>query len=237
MTEWAPRRFWKAVSTRAVEGGWEVALDDRPLRTPFKSPLVLPTPHLADAVSREWDAVADRVDPRRMPWTRSANSALDKVPAQRAGVIAMLGEYGATDLLSYRADGPEALSSRQAEAWDPMLDWAAERYGARLAVTDGMMPVGQDEGALSRLREAVAVHDDFALTGLHDLVVLTGSLILGLAASEGVRPAEDVWRLSRIDEDFQAEQWGRDDEAEAAASAQREAFIHAHRFLRASRAR
>ena len=235
MSEWAPRRFWKAVSIREVAGGWGIALDDRPLRTPSKSALTLPTPALADALAKEWEAVEDRVDPRRMPWTRSANSAIDKVPAQRAAVIEMLGEYGATDLLSYRAAHPEALVARQAAAWDPLLDWAADRYGARLAVTAGMMPVPQDEGALERLRHAVAENDDFALTGLHDLVVLTGSLVLGLAAAEGAEAPEDVWRRSRVDEEFQAEQWGRDEEADAAAAAHEADFLHACRFLRAAR--
>ena len=237
MTEWAPRRFWKTVSSREGEGGWEIALDDRPLRTPSKMPLLLPTTALAAALVKEWEAVEDRVDPRRMPWTRSANSAIDKVPAQRADVVEMLGEYGATDLLSYRATHPEALVERQSEAWDPLLDWAAERYGARLAVTAGMMPVPQDGGALTRLRKAVAENDDFALTGLHDLVVLTGSLVLGLAAAEGVDAPEVIWRRSRVDEDFQAEQWGRDEEAAAAAAAHEADFLHAHRFLRAARKR
>ena len=234
MTEWAPRRFWKAVAVREVEGGWEVALDERPLRTPFKSALLVPTSAMADELAREWDAVGDRVDPRTMPWTRSANSAVDKIPVQREAVVGMLAEYGATDLLSYRADRPEALAERQAAAWDPMLDWADDRYGARLAVTAGMMPVPQDADALSRLRRAVAAQDDFALTGLHDLVVLTGSLILGLAAAEGVGTADELWRLSRIDEEFQAEQWGRDEEADAAAAMQKAAFQHAHRFHRAA---
>ena len=235
MSEWAPRRFWKAVSTVEREDGWEVSLDGRPLRTPFKAPLLVPTAAMAEELAREWDAVGERVDPREMPWTRSANSAVDKVPAQRDEVVGVLSEYGATDLLSYRADHPEGLAERQAAAWDPLLDWAEARFGARLAVTAGMMPIPQDDEALHRLRSAIDERDDFALTGLHDLIVLTGSLVLGLAAAEDFGAPEEVWRWSRIDEEFQAEQWGRDAEADAAAASHEAAFLHAYRFHRAAR--
>ena len=236
MSEWAARRFWRAAAVREAEGGWEVALDGRPLRTPLKAPLALPTKRLAEALAAEWDAVAERVEPGTMPWTRSANSAVDKVAAQRAEVIGLLAEYGATDLLCYRAEAPGALAERQAAGWDPMLDWANARFGARLAVTAGMMPVPQDPAALARLRGALEAADAFALTGLHDLVVLTGSLVLGLVAAEGAAPPEQVWELSRIDEAFQAEQWGRDAEAEEAEARRRAGFLHAAAFLEASRA-
>ena len=234
MNAWAPRRFWKAVSVQDGGGGWEIRLDGRPLLTPLKAPLVLPTRALADALAGEWDSVGERVDPGAMPWTRAANSAVDKVAPQREGVIALLTEYGATDLVSYRAGVPETLAARQAAAWDPLLDWAEATYGARLAVTTGVMPLQQDPEALFRLAAPLRGADAFALTALHDLVALTGSLVIGLAAAGEAEPPAALWDRSRIDETFQAEQWGQDDEADRAAAARRAEFLHAHRFLRAA---
>ena len=235
MTEWVARRFWREAVAQETEGGWEVALDGRPVRTPSKAPLIVPTRALAEALSAEWSAVGERIDPLSMPWTRSANSAVEKVKPQRGAVVAALAEYGGTDLLSYRADGPEALAERQRAAWDPLLEWAESRFGGRLAVTEGVMPVAQDASAVAALRAPLEAVDAFALTALHDLVVLPGSLVIGLAAAEGRAPPEELWRLSRIDEEFQAEQWGRDAEAEAASPTKEAAFLHAHRFLVASR--
>ena len=125
MSEWKARRFWKHAAIRPAEGGWEIALDGRSLRTPNKQPLVLPTAALAEAIAAEWDAQDDLVKPQTMPLTRAANSAVEKVTPQREDVIAMLADYGGTDLLSYRADGPAELVARQAAEWDPLLDWAA----------------------------------------------------------------------------------------------------------------
>lgn len=235
MSEWAARRFWREAGLREAPGGWEVVLDGRPVRAPSKAPLVVPTLALAEALAAEWNAVGDQVDPTTMPWTRSANSAVDKVAGREGGVVEVLADYGGTDLLSYRAEGPDELVRRQAASWDPLIDWASSRFGARLSVTAGVMPVPQDAEALRRLRAPLEAAEPFALTALHDLVVLPGSLVLGLAAAEGWASPEVLWRLSRIDEEFQAEQWGRDEEAEAAAAAREEAFLHAHRFLIASR--
>ncbi|MDO5620724.1 MAG: ATP12 family protein [Paracoccus sp. (in: a-proteobacteria)] len=235
MAEWKARRFWKSAGVRQVADGWEVTLDDRPLRTPGKLALVLPTERLAKAVADEWDAQADMIDPNTMPLTRAANSAVEKVAPQFDAVADMLAEYGGTDLLCYRTDAPAALAERQETEWQPLLDWAADRYGARLAVTQGLMPVAQDSAALSRLRAALAGLDTFGLTALHDLVALPGSLVLGLAVIEGRLDADAAFALSRLDEDHQAEQWGRDDEAEAAASAKAGAMQVAERVWLLSR--
>ena len=235
MTEWKARRFWKGSSVKPAEGGFEVSLDDRPLRTPGKLSLLLPTAALAQAVAAEWDAQSDVIDPNTMPLTRAANSAVEKVAPQFADVAGMLAEYGGTDLLSYRADQPAELARRQAEAWDPLIDWAATELRAPLRITHGVIPVEQDSQALSRLRGHLADLDAFGLTALHDLVTLPGSLILGLAVIRGRINAGTAFRLSRIDEDFQAERWGRDDEAQAAAESRRAAMLVAERLWHLSR--
>ncbi|MCQ0970924.1 ATPase [Paracoccus sp. TK19116] len=235
MSEWKARRFWKTVHVKPVEGGSEVMLDARPLRTPGKLSLVLPTQRLAEAVAAEWDAVGDVIVPQDMPLTRAANSAIEKVRPQFDAVAAMLAEYGGTDLLSYRADEPQSLVDLQARGWDPLVDWAARDLNAPLRITHGVLPVEQDGAALERLLAAVRGHDDFGLTALHDLVTLPGSLVLGLAVTRGRLSADEAHDLSRIDENFQSERWGRDDEAEAAAEARREAMRAAERLWQLSR--
>ncbi|WEF25111.1 ATP12 family protein [Paracoccus sp. S3-43] len=235
MSEWKARRFWKAVSVRPADEGFEIALDDRPLRTPGKLPLLLPTPALAAAVAAEWDAQDDVIDPHAMPLTRAANSAIEKVTPQFADVAAMLADYGGTDLLSYRADQPVELARRQAQGWDPLIDWAATDLRAPLRITHGVIPIAQDREALARLHGHVAALDAFGLTALHDLVTLPGSLVLGLAVIRGRIDAGTAFRLSRIDEDFQAEQWGQDDEARLAAESRRVAMLDAERLWHLSR--
>lgn len=236
MSEWKARRFWTEAGIREAEGGgWEVTLDGKPLRTPGKLPLLLPTEALAQAVAAEWAAQGDVIAPLTMPLTRAVNSAVERVGPGRAAVAAMLCEYGAADLLCYRAEAPQVLAARQAAAWDPLLDWAAEDAGARLIPTAGVVHVQQPANALAQLEARVAALDAFALTALHDLVTLPGSLVLGLAVLSGRIDAAEAHRLSRLDEEFQAEQWGRDAEADAAAEGRREAMAVAERLFRLSR--
>ena len=231
MTEWKARRFWKAAAVEPAGEGWQVTLDGRPVRTPGKLPLILPTRALADAIAAEWDAQSEAIDPNAMPLTRAANSAIEKVAPQFHAVADMLGDYGGTDLLSYRATHPPALAARQAARWDPLLDWADATMGARLAVTQGVIPIPQDAAALARLRTRLDALDPWELTALHDLVTLPGSLVLGLAVFDGRLSADEAHALSRIDEDHQAKAWGRDDEAEAAAAARLEALRSSERLL------
>ena len=230
MTGWKAKRFWKDVTVAEGPGGWHVLLDSRPVRTPAKAAMDLPTEAMARAVAVEWAAQEADIDPRTMPITRSANSAIDRVVPQHDEVAAMLAAYAETDLLCHRAEGPEALARRQAEGWDPLLDWAADAFGARLWATAGILPVAQPEASLARLHDAVREADAFRLAALHDLVTLSGSLILGLAVARGRLGARDAWRLSRIDEDWQIEQWGEDEEAAEAAARKLDQFLHADRF-------
>lgn len=231
MSGWKAKRFWTGAEALRGAEGWEVRLDGRPLQTPGKVPLILPTRPLAEAVAAEWHSVEGIVDPARMPLTRAANAALDKVAPRRAEVAAMLAAYGETDLLCHRAEGPAGLAARQAEAWDPLLAWAAEALEAPLDVTTGLLPVPQPAASLERLRGRIDALDPFQLTAFHDLVTLTGSLLLGFAAISGKGTADSLWKASRIDEDWQAETWGADPEAVLAAAAKRADFMQALRFL------
>jgi chaperone required for assembly of F1-ATPase len=234
MSDWQPKRFWKQAQAEACEDGFTVLLDGRPVRTPAKAPLAVPTHAMADAIAKEWDAQDKVIDPRTMPVTRGANAAIDKVRTQRDEVIAMLAEYGDSDLLCYRAAGPEGLIQKQAEAWDPMLDWSADALGVRLAVGEGVMHVAQDPEALGKLRDELAAFDEFALAAVHDLISLSGSLILALGVTREAVAVEKAWLLSRVDEHWQIAQWGEDEEATAAEAIKRRAFEDAARFYRFS---
>lgn len=235
MSDWKPKRFWKEAAVTEADDGFTVLLDTRPVRTPAKALLVVPTLPLAKAIAAEWDEQQDLIDPRTMPVTKSANAAIDKVRTQRDEVVAMLAEYADSDLLCYRAAGPQELIQRQAQHWDPMLDWAAEALGARLFVGEGVMHVPQTRQSLGRLRDEVAAFDAFALAAVHDLISLSGSLVLALAVTREALHESEAWKLSRIDEDWQAEQWGKDEEAALNEEAKRRAFHHAARFYRLSR--
>jgi len=228
MSEWKAKRFWSESTVEPEEGGFAVRLDGRPVKTPAKRGLILPTQAMAQAVAAEWDAQEDEINPQTMPVTKTANAAIDKVAVQHAEVADMLAAYGDADLLCYRADNPEELVARQVVQWDPMLDWASEALGVRLKPRTGIMHVPQDAQALAVLQDRTHALTAFELAAFHDLVSLSGSLILGFAATLDARPAETLWDISRLDEIWQIEQWGKDDDAEALAGVKRASFLHAH---------
>jgi len=227
MSEWKAKRFWSAVTVSESAEGFGVDLDGRPVKTPAKRLLTVPTKAFAEAIVSEWDAQGEEIAPLTMPYTRSANAALDKVAVQHAEVADMLAAYGDSDLLCYRAESPDALVKRQAEQWDPYLDWAADALGARLFPRSGVMHAPQDADALTALSDRVHALSAYQLAGFHDLVSLSGSLILGFAAVHDVKSSEAIWDISRLDEIWQAEEWGRDEEAEATAAIKRDSFLHA----------
>ena len=227
MGDWKQKRFWKEVSVAETDDGFAIELDGRRIKTPAKAALLAPTRAMADAIAAEWDAQDGEVNPASMPFTRSANAAIDKVRIQHAEVADMLAAYGDADLLCYRADSPSGLAARQAIIWDPALDWAEATLGARLEPRNGLMHAAQNPNALARLTAQVHALDDFQLAGFHDLVSLSGSLILGFAAAQNWRPANEIWEMSRVDELWQEDQWGRDEEAHEVAEIKREAFMHA----------
>lgn len=226
------RRFWTRAAVEGEAGAYAIRLDDKPLTTPARAPLLVPTRALADALAEEWDRVEGEIRPETMPFTRAANTSIDGVAPDPGPVIDFIAEYGGTDLLCYRAEEPEGLRRRQFTAWDPLLAWSADALGAPLVAVMGVMHVPQPAESLATLREHVAAENPFRLTGLSELVTLSGSLVLGLAVARRVLEPETAWSVSRIDEDWQEEQWGRDAEAAAAAEAKRRAFLGAAEYLR-----
>ena len=231
MSSWTVKRFWKEATIEQDDDGFFIRLDGRGVKTPAKATLLVPTEIMAKEIAAEWQAQEGEINPLSMPVTRSANAAIDKVAHQHSEVADMIAEYGGSDLLCYRATQPEALIARQAEAWDPMLAWADTVLGAKLRSISGVMHEAQNPDALKVLNQRVHGFSNFELAAFHDLVGLSGSLILGLAAVHGYRPIEELWTLSRVDENWQEELWGHDDEAAALAETKRKAFLHADRFF------
>lgn len=221
------KRFWKTVTI--ADGAIE--LDGRPVRTPARATLTLPTPQLAEAVAEEWRSVAEEIDPRAMPLTGFANAAIDQIAPNPAPFAADLARYGESDLLCYRAELPEPLVERQAAQWDPLLDWARTRYDVHFETTAGIMHRPQPAATIARLQEVVAALDAFRLAALSPLVTISGSLVAALALLEGAADRETVWRAAQLDEDWQIEQWGEDELATRARQARRADFDAAARFL------
>lgn len=230
MSEWKAKRFWKAAQAVDAEGGFSVELDGRAVKTPAKAPLLVPTRAMAEAIAAEWDAQEGEIKPAAMPVTRAANASIDKVAHQHAEVATLIAAYGDSDLLCYRADSPAELAERQAAAWDPLLDWAQESFGARLLPVQGVMHQPQPPEALERLAREVHAMDAFRLAAFHDLVGISGSLVIGLAAVREARPIGELWQLSRIDETWQEEMWGVDEEAREHAAMKQSDFFAAKHF-------
>lgn len=231
MSSWKPKRFWKTATVVPEEGGFAVHLDGRRVKTPSKASLILPTEALATLIASEWDAQTGLVNPETMPATRMANSAIDKVIPQYDEVAGLLSAYGATDHLCYRAVKPAALIARQVAAWDPLLDWAAEALQAPLRTTFGVVHIEQPAQSLQNLHQHVLDLGNFRLAALHDLVALSGSLILAFAVARGRLTPDQAWDASRIDEVWQIEQWGEDEDAAEITALKRQAFHEAARFF------
>jgi chaperone required for assembly of F1-ATPase len=225
------KRFYKHVAADPSPEGFRIMLDGKPVQTPGRQTLLLPTAALAEAIADEWRAQGEAIEAMSMPMLRLANTAQDGVAANRAEVIAAVLRFGEHDLICYRADNLPELLRRQREAWNPMLDWAAEQLGATLSATDGISHIPQPSSALAALERAVAGFDDYGLVALHVMASITGSLVLALALARSALNSAQAFLLSRLDEAFQAERWGRDAEAEDRASALARELDIAARFL------
>ena len=225
------KRFWKDVTVEPCDGGWGIGLDGRPVRTPARALLSLPTQALAEAVGGEWRSVAEKVDPRAMPLTGLANAAIDRVAPDRATFAAGLAKYAEADLACYYAERPRALVSRQEQEWQKLLAWARRRYDVDFVTTAGVVHVAQPRATVERLSHAVAALDAFHLAGLSPLVTIGGSLIAALAVVEKAIGADEAWQAVSIDERWQLEQWGSDAEAELALGNRQHDFFAAARFL------
>jgi chaperone required for assembly of F1-ATPase len=231
MSAWAAKRFWKSTSVVATEGGHIVHLDARPVLTPSKKPLVLPSLTLAEAIAVEWEAQQGLIRPDTMPMTRYANSAIEKVAPQFQAVADHVATYAETDLLCYRATAPQELIERQNTAWDPWLNWAAQELNAPLIATAGVMYIPQQPASLSNLRSQIDQMTAFHLSAFHDLVAISGSFVLALAMARGLLSAEQGFFCSRIDEHWQIEHWGQDDEASALSASKAAALQQALTFF------
>ncbi|ONF96339.1 ATP12 family chaperone protein [Sphingomonas jeddahensis] len=222
------KRFWKEVS---VDGEGAIRLDDRPVRTPGRAPLALPATALAEAVAAEWRAVGETLDPRAMPLTGLANAAIDRVVPDPTAFAAGMAAYAESDLFYYRADSPAELIEREKAAWDPLLDWARDRYDVHFVTVSGLMHQPQPPATVARLGTALANRPPFALVALQPIVTISGSLVGALALAEGAIDADALWTAATIDETWQAEQWGEDPIAAEASAAKRRDFDAAVRFL------
>ena len=225
------KRFWSEVTVREVDGGFGIELDGRPVKTPARASLTVPTRALAEAIAEEWRDCGEEVNPRAMPLTGLANAAIDRVAPDPESFAAGLAKYAEADLTCYRAEGPDALVQRQAESWDVLLDWARRRYDVDFKCSTGIMHVTQPIDTTTKLAHAVAILDPFRLAGLAPLITIGGSLIAALAVLEEAIPADSAWEAVCLDDRWQAEQWGADDEATAALDARRADFLAAACFL------
>jgi chaperone required for assembly of F1-ATPase len=221
------KRFWSDVK---VEGG-AILLDGRAVRTPARAPLTLPTTALAEAVANEWRAVGEKIDPRAMPLTGFSNAAIDKVRPNTASFVAGLATYGETDLLCYRAENPPELAARQADFWDPLLDWARKRYDIAFVVTAGIVHRAQPPETLARLSTAIVTRSAFELAALSPVVSIGGSLVVALMLAEGAIAADAAFDATHLDELWQAELWGEEWMAADARALRRADFVNSARML------
>ena len=229
-----PKRFYKDVSVADEGGRAAILLDGRPVRTPGKAPLAVPSAALAEAIADEWRAQGKEIDPQTMPLTKLANSAIDGVVGKEGPVIDDILAHAGSDLLCYRASGPEGLLALQAEHWDPVLAWAAGALAAPLSLAEGVMHVAQPDASIAALRGEIEGLDAFRLAALHVMTTLTGSALLPLAVARHQLTPEEAWAAAHVDEDWQIGKWGEDAEAAARRENRKRDFNAAARLLELS---
>lgn len=225
------KRFWKDVAVEPEGGGWGIRLDGKPVRTPAREPLAVPSEGLAEAIAGEWRDSGEEVDPRAMPLTGLANAAIDRVAPDPKAFAQGLARYAEADLACYRADGPRGLVELQEAAWDALLGWARRRFDVDFVTTTDLAHVAQPPATVERLAHAVAALDPFRLAALSPLVTIGGSLVAGLGVLEGAMKPGEAWDAVSVDERWQIDQWGADADAVAALDNRRRDFMAAARFL------
>jgi chaperone required for assembly of F1-ATPase len=228
------RRPYASVSVIGEYPHFSVLLDGRPIKTPLKKSFELPTRLLAEAVAAEWEAQAQKIDPRTMLLTKLANTSIDRVAPHRARIIAEIVQFASSDVVCYRAEAPEHLIERQALHWDSVLRWATDYLGASLAVTRGIVHIPQPEAGLEAVRRHLAQQSDWALTAIHNITTMLGSALLAAMIADRKITADAAWAAAHVDEDWQIEQWGADEEASARRAARRREFDTCVRFLELS---
>lgn len=227
-----PKRFYKEATVGEAGGLFRVLLDGRPVRTPGKQVIAVPSRTLAEALAGEWRTQGAAIDPATMPMTRIVNSALDGVAGREAEVAADIVKYAGSDLICYRAEAPRELVTRQARAWDGVLDWARRELKCRFVLAEGVMPVVQSERMLARFADAIApFRDPLRLAALHVMTTLLGSALLAVAHARGRIDRDAAWAAAHVDEDFQIEQWGEDEEARGRRRLRHAELVAASRIL------
>lgn len=225
------KRFWKEAAAVSQDGGWGIALDGRPVRTPHRAALVVANEGLGAAIAAEWQAQGETVDPAAMPLTGLANAAIDLATPDPAAFAEPVAAYAATDLFCYRDDRDAMLQAEQATAWNPPLAWAEARYEIEFLLTQGILPIDQPPATVAALRDAVLALDPFRLAALTPLVTIGGSLVAGLALIETAFDADALWEAVSLDALYQERRWGADAEAQAARAAHKRDWDSAARFL------
>ncbi|WP_416896661.1 MAG: ATP12 family chaperone protein [Minwuia sp.] len=229
------KRFYKAAGVVEAEDGFDVQLDGRAIRTPAKKVMRLPTRPLAEAVAAEWNAQDDEIDRMAMPLNRMTGTAIDELAGRRAATAAAVANYARADMVCYWAEHPQTLIEQQQAAWRPLIDWVGERYGARLLVTSGILPIEQDPDTLARLRSAVDELDDFRLVGLSVAAGTASSLVIGLALVEQRLDAEAAFEAAQLDESYQIAEWGEDEIAATRRAGVLAEFRNVEAMIRALR--
>lgn len=225
------KRFYEQATAGEHEGGFAVLLDGRPIRTPKRALLHLPSRALAVALAEEWQSQDNEIVPESMPLTQFASTALDRIAPQAGAIAAEIARYAETDLVCYRAETPASLVEAESQAWSPLLDWLRETFGARLVVTTGIQPVPQPAEAIARIQNAVARFDPFPLAALSSATAASGSVVIGLALTHGRITGNQAADAAQVDETYQMQQWGGDAEAEAYLARLRDELCAAERFL------
>jgi len=225
------KRFWKEVAVVADDGGWGIALDGRPVRTPQRAPLAVASIALAEAVAAEWRDVSETIDPAAMPMTGLTNAAIDLATPDLMAFAAPVAAYAESDLFCYRDARDAALQAEQAAAWNPLLAWAEARYGIEFTLTQGVLPVDQPDATIMALQDAVLAQDAWRITALTPLVTIGGSLVAGLALLENALDADALWEAVSLDDLYQERRWGADSEAQKARAAHKRDWDNAARFL------
>ena len=226
------KKFYAAAGVSETPEGFAITLDGKTIRTPGRRVLAAPARSLADIIAAEWDAQKDTIDPVSMPMTRLANSTIDGVAENLDAVADDIAKYFGSDLLFYRASFPEALVEKQSEHWDPVLRWAADDLGAHFILTEGIMHVAQPDRAIASARAALP-KDAWNIAALHVATTLTGSALLALALKLKARDEQQVWMAAHVDEDWNGQQWGQDEEVAARRAARLRDFEAAAKVLKA----
>ena len=226
------KRFYASADVVEADGGFAIRLDGKPIRTPSGKQVIVPSREIADAIAAEWNAQSETIDPLTMPMTRFANSVVQSVIDRIEAVAEDAAKFLGSDLLFYRAGHPDALVAREAEHWDPILFWAADELGAHFILSEGIVHVGQPEAAVKAARAAFPA-DPWSVAALHVVTTLTGSALLALALARGVCDPGQIWAAAHVDEDWNIEKWGTDEEVTARRIARRLDFEAAAGILKA----